>query len=174
MHKVKGLEFDAVIIPPSFSNLPINKRPNNSRRTCRTIRRRKAISICSIYKSKVLHTNLEHHREIALVGYSINDYAIPENLNSGLGIPVVPEIKKLNIGWAASEYIFKKTNCFDYIKSNIKSGDLVEIKKLRRVKKDGTEFLCMNYLRRIRHLNRTVIQGSWENFTSQSCEKFDS
>ena len=65
---------------------------------------------------------------------------MPNNYQLALGIAVEPEIKKLNIGWAASDYIFNRTNSFKFIKSHVKPGDLIEVKKLRKVKNDGTEF----------------------------------
>ena len=80
---------------------------------------------------------VDFEREIALK--ASRPYKLPENYQLALGISVEPEIKKLNIGWAASGFIFNSGRN-NYIKTNIASGDLVEIKKIKRSKKDGTSF----------------------------------
>lgn len=138
MHKVKGLEFDCVIIAPSYSNLAFNEySPLSDEQINETIGEEKRLAFVAYTRAKYRLLIIDFERELALK--SSIPYRLPDNYQTSLGIPVEPEIKKLNIGWAASEYIFKK-GINNHIKTNIKSGDLIEIKKIKKLKKDGTEF----------------------------------
>jgi RecQ family ATP-dependent DNA helicase len=105
MHKVKGLEFDCVIIPPSFSNLPlkINDLLTNEEFQ-EQLDEEKRLAFVAYTRARYRLLIFKHFREIALANN--NRYAIPENTNVGLGIPVQPEIKKLKIGWAAKAFNF--------------------------------------------------------------------
>lgn len=67
-----------------------------------------------------------------------NRYVTPEAANISLGIPIRPEIKKLNIGWAANSYNFN-SEVNNFIKTQIKSGDFVYVKK-RVVPNNGNPF----------------------------------
>jgi ATP-dependent DNA helicase RecQ len=78
----------------------------------------------------------KHLREIALGNNT--KYVIPDGGNLAMGIPVHPEIKKLNIGWAAGNFIFN-SGVNDYIKNQIKSGDFVNVRR-RTVPNNGHPF----------------------------------
>lgn len=139
MHKVKGLEFDCVIIPPSFSNLPLKANQKfTQNELMEQLDEEKRLAFVAYTRARYRLLIFKYSREIALEKNIT--YLMPENANIHLGIPVEPEIKKLNIGWAASDYIFKRTTSFNFIKSNVKSGDLIEIKRLKKFKNDRTEF----------------------------------
>ena len=138
MHKVKGLEFDCVIITPSYSNLAFNQYTAlTDDQIADTINEEKRLTFVAYTRARYRLFVVDFERELALK--SSRQYQLPENYQIALGIAVEPEIKKLNIGWAASDFIFNKGRN-NYIKTNIASGDFVEIKKHKRVKKDGTEF----------------------------------
>ena len=139
MHKVKGLEFDCVIITPSYSNLPFNQFGFlTQEQVSNTINEEKRIAFVAYTRARYRLLVFDFERELALK--ASRQYQLPNNYQLALGIAVEPEIKKLNIGWAASDYIFNRTNSFKFIKSHVKPGDLIEVKKLRKVKNDGTEF----------------------------------
>ncbi|MFO1374756.1 MAG: UvrD-helicase domain-containing protein, partial [Agitococcus sp.] len=139
MHKVKGLEFDCVIIAPSYSNLANNEfEVLSTERIEETLNEEKRLAFVAYTRARFRLLVFAFERELALK--ESRPYILPDKYKLGLGLPVEPEIKKLNIGWAANEYIFNKTNSFNFIKSKVRTGDLVEVKRLRKVKKDGTEF----------------------------------
>ncbi|HRO06997.1 MAG TPA: UvrD-helicase domain-containing protein [Ferruginibacter sp.] len=138
MHKVKGLEFDCVIITPSYSNLAFNPfAPLTENQVTETINEEKRLTFVAYTRARYRLLVVDFERELALK--ASRPYQLPENYQLALGIAVEPGIKKLNIGWAASGFIFNNGRN-NYIKSNIASGDFIEIKKLKRVKRDGTEF----------------------------------
>jgi ATP-dependent DNA helicase RecQ len=138
MHKVKGLEYDSVIITPSYSNLAFNQYAAlTNDQIADTINEEKRLTFVAYTRARYRLFVVDFERELALK--ASRQYQLPENYQIALGIAVEPEIKKLNIGWAASDFIFNNGRN-NYIKSNIASGDFVEIRKLKRVKKDGTEF----------------------------------
>lgn len=139
MHKVKGLEFDCVITTPSLSNLASKEFvPFGIPNIPEIINEEKRLAYVAYTRAKYRLLVFNFEREIAL--RESVAYRLPERFSVGLGIPVEPEIKKLNIGWGANDHIFNKTNSFKFIKSDVKPGDLIEVKKLKKVKKDGTEF----------------------------------
>lgn len=139
MHKVKGLEFDVVLIPQSFSNLPLvadfdgHRAPVNEQ-----IDEEKRLLYVSYTRARYRLIVFKGPREISM--QRNQSYTIPENLNLNLGIPVKPEIGKLKIGWAAKTYNFCNRNVNDFIKSSIKSGDFIFIKK-RIVPYNGSSFV---------------------------------
>jgi ATP-dependent DNA helicase RecQ len=127
MHKVKGLEFDCVIIPPSFSNLPL--KVNNdmeNEELLEQLDEEKRLAFVAYTRARYRLLIFKHNREIALANN--NSYAIPEAANTSLGIPVQPEIKKLKIGWAAKAFNFNG-GVNNYINASIKSGDFVFVRK---------------------------------------------
>lgn len=137
MHKVKGLEFDCVIIPPSFSNLPLKTNELLTNEEFQEqLDEEKRLAFVAYTRARYRLLIFKHLREIALSNNM--RYVIPENANVGLGIPVKPEIDKLNIGWAAGRFVFT-SDVNNYIKTQIKSGDFVYVKS-RQVPNNGRPF----------------------------------
>jgi ATP-dependent DNA helicase RecQ len=137
MHKVKGLEFDCVISTPSLSNLASTEFvafgiPNIPE----IINEEKRLAYVAYTRAKYRLLVFNFEREIAL--RESVAYRLPERYSVGLGIPVEPEIKKLNIGWAAKLYNFSN-GVNKYITENINSGDAVFIKS-RIVQNYGNPF----------------------------------
>lgn len=127
MHKVKGLEFDCVVIAPSLSDLAINQfNPLNEKQTMDVINEEKRLAFVAYTRARYRLTVFNFERELALKK-SIA-YRLPEVYNSMLGIAVQPEIKKINIGWASKKYNFDSGVC-KYISQNVNSGDLIYIQK---------------------------------------------
>jgi RecQ family ATP-dependent DNA helicase len=138
MHKVKGLEFDCVVIPPSFSNLPLNNNDNLFEVELQEqINEEKRLAFVSYTRARYRLMIFKGLREYAIA--SNLRYTHTENENNHMGIPVQPELKKLNIGWAAKSYNFNN-GVNGLIKKNIKSGDIVFVKR-RYVNYNGNQFL---------------------------------
>jgi len=144
MHKVKGLEFDSVIIPPSFSNLPLKINDLLTQAELdEQLDEEKRLAFVAYTRARYRLLIFKHFREIALANN--NRYVIPENANVGLGIPVQPEIKKLKIGWAAKAFNFNG-GVNIYINTSVKSGDFVFVRR-RVVPYNGTQFIVHELLK---------------------------
>ena len=126
MHKVKGLEFDSVIIAPSYSNLAYNQfQPLTSEQVEDTLNEEKRLAFVGYTRARYRLCVFNFERENALK--ESRSYIFPEKYQLALGIPAEPGISKLNIGWSAKEFNYKK-GVNEYIKKNLKSGDEVSIK----------------------------------------------
>src|SRR5690606_16026636 len=137
MHKVKGLEFDCVVIPPSFSNLPLKQNDDADHDELNdSFDEERRLAFVAYTRARFRLVVFKHLREKALESNIV--YKIPSEGAKALGVPVFPEIKKLKIGWAAKAYNFNN-GVNSYIGSEIKSGDIVFIKK-RVVPYNGTSF----------------------------------
>ncbi|HUM50619.1 MAG TPA: UvrD-helicase domain-containing protein [Chitinophagales bacterium] len=141
MHKVKGLEFDAVIIPPSYTNLLNGRTSSND--SMDQLEEERRLTFVAYTRAKYRLIIYRGNREFALLNNT--GYAIPINTNSILGIPVSPEIKKLKIGWAAKSYNYNN-GVNNYINTTIKSGDFISIKK-RIVPYNGSQFTVHEILK---------------------------
>ncbi|MEY4273820.1 MAG: ATP-dependent helicase, RecQ family protein [Bacteroidota bacterium] len=126
MHKVKGLEFDCVIITPSYSNLAGNSLSElTNEQINETINEEKRLAFVAYTRARFRLLVINFEREIALS--MSKPYKLPERYLSQLGIPADAGLNKINIGWSAKEYNFNK-NINTYIKNNLKSGDEVKIR----------------------------------------------
>ena len=144
MHKVKGLEFDSVIIPPSFSNLPLKINDLLTQaELVEQLDEEKRLAFVAYTRARYRLLIFKHFREIALANN--NRYVIPENANISLGIPVQPEIKKLKIGWAAKAFNFNG-GVNSYINTSVKSGDFVFVRR-RAVSYNSNHFIVHELLK---------------------------
>lgn len=126
MHKVKGLEFDCVIITPSYSNLAFNQFEDlTDEQINDRINEEKRLAFVAYSRAKYRLLVVDFERELAMK--SSKPYVLPEQYQARLGIPVEPGIKKLNIGWAAKPFNFAN-GINKYISENLKSGDFVFVK----------------------------------------------
>jgi RecQ family ATP-dependent DNA helicase len=125
MHKVKGLEFDSVIIAPSFSNLPLKINDLLTQAELdEQLDEEKRLAFVAYTRARYRLLIFKRFREMALANN--NRYVINENEKVSLGIPAKPGLEKLNIGWSAKEFNFNR-GVNNYIKNNLKSGDEVKI-----------------------------------------------
>lgn len=126
MHKVKGLEFDCVIVAPSHSSLAFDEfHPMPIEQVVDTLNEEKRLAFVAYTRARFRLLVFNFEREKAL--QESKPYFLPDKFKLGLGIPAEPGISKLNIGWAAKEFNYKK-GVNEYIKNNLKSGDEVSIK----------------------------------------------
>jgi RecQ family ATP-dependent DNA helicase len=137
MHKVKGLEFDSVIITPSYSNLAFNQYTTlTTQQVTDQINEEKRLAFVAYTRARYRLFVVDFERELALK--SSRQYQLPELYHIALGIAVEPEIKKLNIGWAAKTFNFN-AGINKYINENIRGGDFLFIKR-RIVPNNGNPF----------------------------------
>jgi ATP-dependent DNA helicase RecQ len=137
MHKVKGLEFDAVMITPSISNLPLKVNEISTQNELQDqLEEEKRLAYVSYTRARYRLIIFRDKRELALMSNKSHVFSEDETIT--LGVPVQPEIKKLKIGWAAKAFNFKG-GVNEFINSNIKSGDFILVKK-RSVSYNGSVF----------------------------------
>jgi ATP-dependent DNA helicase RecQ len=143
MHKVKGLEFDSVMIPPSFSNLPLIIDGNITKEELEEqLDEEKRLAFVAYTRARYRLVIFEYNREKALSNN--NSYATPKNTNN-IGIAVQPEIKKLKIGWAAKAFNFNG-GVNNYINTSVKSGDFVFVRR-KVVTHNGGRFVVHELLK---------------------------
>jgi ATP-dependent DNA helicase RecQ len=137
MHKVKGIEYDAVIIPPSFSNLP-QKIERNSDDIIQI-----PVDIEDIYEEErrlyyVAYTRakfklivINWKREQALYSSESNVCEVfsKDQIENSLGILLEEGIDKFTLYWGASDYAKES---FETIKSHVRIGDEIILKKVTR------------------------------------------
>lgn len=150
MHKVKGLEFDAVLIPPSFSNLPLVAQTDISpAELMQQLEEEKRLQFVAFTRARYRLLVFRYHREWALIAN--RQYLLPETDTTRLGKPMPPGIQKLKIGWAATAFNFSQ-GINEYINEHVKSGDSVSIRRVDRYA-NGNTFsiyqLCLDSTNRV-------------------------
>ncbi len=128
MHKVKGLEFDVVIIPPSFTNLPMIENelyPLSDIQFKEEIEEERRLLFVTLTRARYRLVFFIWKREQAIL--SGKKFLFPPKTIQRLGIPIKTGFEKFFISWGAKQYNFK--NHFNSIEKNIKQGDPVSIKK---------------------------------------------
>jgi len=130
MHKVKGIEYEAVIIPPSFARLPLSLGKTTSIEAEdieESIEEERRLQYVAYTRSKYKLVVIKHNRELSLD--KGEKYELPIKTIDILGVKVKEGIDKLNIGWAAKEYNEKIQNVYEKIDRNIKIGSPIELRK---------------------------------------------
>lgn len=123
MHKVKGLEFDAVLIPPSFSNLPSTSSQNHRVPLEDYIEEERRLYYVAYSRAKRKLVVIKYERENALeLGES---YRVPPNVLNKLGIAVNEGIDKFTMYWSASDY---GLHSFNDIKNSVSIGDKIVLR----------------------------------------------
>lgn len=122
MHKVKGLEFDAVLIPPSFSNLPTSNRFDEADLQD-YIEEERRLYYVAYSRAKRKLVVIKYDRESAL-DEGVR-YVIPQNMVNQLGISVGEGIDKFTMYWSASNF---GGNSYNYVKNSVKIGDRLELR----------------------------------------------
>ena len=118
MHKVKGLEFDAVITVPSVMKLGVDEQRNLSDQ----FDEERRLAFVSYTRAKYRLIVFLGDREHALIK---GEPFEQENVNYGL--PVEPKLNKHVLNNNAKQYMFVSQNVNEYIRSSVKTGDLVSI-----------------------------------------------
>jgi RecQ family ATP-dependent DNA helicase len=129
MHKVKGLEFDAVITVPSITSLE-----NDDRRSFADVfDEERRLAFVSYTRAKYRLLIFKGERELA-----IEEGKAFETENVDYGLPVEPKLDKHVLNNNAKQFMFVSQNVNEYIKSSIKAGDLVSI-HTKRVQHQGQQ-----------------------------------
>jgi len=121
IHKVKGLEFDAVLIPHSIAKLAINVNPDLINDFIEEERR---LYYVAFTRAKYHLSIIESYREKALK--KGETYQLPDNIQDKLGLLIKEGIDKFNISWGGSNFA---ENSFNIVHEQISIGDKVEIRK---------------------------------------------
>ena len=120
MHKVKGLEFDAVLIPPSYASLPL--KGGTEEENYEDIEEERRLRFVALSRAKYRLVTFDWEREAAL--RTGEAWSLPENITKRLGRPAPAGLDKFYISWVA----LKSQATFDYINSSVQVGDEVVLK----------------------------------------------
>ena len=150
MHKVKGLEFDAVLIPPSFSNLPSSGR-YETYQLLDYIEEERRLYYVAYSRAKRKLVVVKFGREKALdkgVAYTVSG-----KIMNRLGIAVNEGIDKFTMYWSASNY---GGNALSEIKNNVKVGDEIILSSVAH----GAFVFWYAFIngRRVAQLSRSLIE----------------
>ena len=128
MHKVKGLEFDAVIIPPSFADLPLVENDQNPLTEIQfkdEIEEERRILFVALTRARYRLVFLHWKREQAILqGLR---FVFPSEITQQLGVPIQAGFDKFFISWGAKQFNFNRY--FKRIEEGIKIGSPVSIEK---------------------------------------------
>lgn len=126
MHKVKGLEFDAVMITPSFASLPLGNGGTEAEKAEDIEEERRLMYVAYTRAKKVLRV-YKWNREYALD--ERKEYPCPEGIMAKLGVAEKEqELDKYNLGCNAS-YNYKNAA---WIMSNVQKNEPAEVKCEKR------------------------------------------
>ncbi len=122
MHKVKGLEFDAVVIPASFQDLA--QKPGDTESFREYIEEERRLMYVAYTRAKYRLVAYYGEKEKALING--REYTSPEAIINGLGIDVPSGLKKFFISWGATAY---GNRVFNRIERTLKVGAAVSLKR---------------------------------------------
>lgn len=143
MHKVKGLEFDAVLVAPSYADLPMNADGLNY---LEHIEEERRLYYVAFTRARTMLVNIKWKRELALDALSPFSWR-SEDIKK-LGIRFEAGLSKFNISWAADTY---GENSYAYIRNEVIVGDEIKLKRITRSVYDFWEII---------HCGRTIGQLS--------------
>ncbi|WP_194852331.1 UvrD-helicase domain-containing protein [Nonlabens antarcticus] len=125
MHKVKGLEFDAVLIPSSITDLA---KTNDTSKIDEILEEERRLYYVAYTRAKRKLTVIKHKREEALdnnVPFSYQKAAI----DKAYGFFLEEGIQKFKLFWGASKY---GESSYDLIDSKIKIGSVLTLNRTLR------------------------------------------
>lgn len=123
MHKVKGIEYDAVIIPASLSDLPTTKVAVHKIKDY--IEEERRLYYVAYTRAKKQLFVIQNEREKALINgepYLFEE----EKIKDKFGLKIKEGIDKFTMYWSASNF---GLNSFEYIRDNVKIGDSIFLNK---------------------------------------------
>lgn len=140
MHKVKGVEFDAVIIPPSFTDFPLKEEPDPGKLK-ELVEEERRLLYVAYTRARYRLVVLKFDRELALD--SGMPYKFPDKVKDSLGIVVKSGLDKFFIGYGATD---SGNLVFDFIK-NIRIGQKLDLHRPAKnwfLEIDGKKVACLN------------------------------
>lgn len=158
MHKVKGLEFDVVVVTPSFANLPL--RPHRQYQSDQVlleddkadIEEEKRLRFVAYTRARKWLYIFNSKREEALVQNKI--YNVPKELQSRLGITEKePRLRNYNLGYHSNnKYNFDRWN--DLL--NIPCNSPVRIERKERTNTNGERYESFEIIEGVYGYGRTL------------------
>lgn len=148
MHKVKGLEFDAVIIPPSFSNLPLVTKDYISIED--SIEEERRLYYVAYTRAKFKLVSIKYDREIAMDNSQGFDFE--DHIRNSFGVSVDEGLDKFTMYWNASTY---SGNSFEFIRDHVKIGDKITLKPT--INQHGTFWYAIVNNRNVASLSRSMV-----------------
>lgn len=182
MHKVKGLEFDAVVIPASFTNLPLkdSELENLDEEEFREmVEEERRLMYVAYTRAKYRLVAYFGEREKAMRDGT--NHSFPEEEISALGISVPSGIDKYFIGWGATD---SGNAVFNTIEQTLKFGSTISLRKATNnwfLNLNGSRIGCLskkvsNYLS-TKTNGHTAIDGfrvsNIYKWTLEDTQKFD-
>lgn len=131
MHRVKGLEYDAVLIPPAFSDLSV--RPGGNMAFDDMLHEERRLWYVAMTRAKKRLIWITGEREEALTNGQ--QFSLPSDVQRKIGVGFEDGIDKINIGFLpwVDENSFRQKN--DYIERHVRTGDSIVLKP---TKNNGT------------------------------------
>lgn len=183
MHKVKGLEFDAVLIPASFTNLPLkdseceNLDSNEYRELVEEERR---LMYVAFTRAKYRLIAYYGERETAIMAGGSHKFS--DEVISNLGISVPAGLDKFFISWGATDNGF---TVFNTLEKTLKFGSIVNLSKAVNnwfLNFNGSRIGCLSgkvsrYLTAKSNGNTSIAGFRVSNiikFTLEETQKYDS
>ncbi|SET97947.1 UvrD-helicase domain-containing protein [Hymenobacter actinosclerus] len=130
MHKVKGLEFDAVLIPPSFADFATDRNGEPVLNLLQIAEEERRLLYVAYTRARYRLTVIQYDREAAILDSRAYQLA---NKEQRLGRIVKPGLDKLFISWGARE-----ERTYQFIRDKIKIGDQVKLVKIHRSFRDNS------------------------------------
>lgn len=152
MHKVKGIEYDAVIIPSSLSDLPIkfgNTEVAVEKISAYMEEERRLYYVAYTRAKKRLFV-LQYSREKALMKNEVFKFPL-DFVKTNYGLKINEGIDKFTMYWSAGNY---GGNSFEHIKNNVKIGDEIYLKKVEGA---YTYWYVMHNNQKIAQLSRAMV-----------------
>ena len=161
-HKIKGLEFDCVFIPPSFSDLPMGRYGKNSLQS--VIEEERRVFYVGYSRAKDRLVILEWERERCLKQPIPTKWSLPERYKAQIGKGVEQTLQNILISNNADERLIRQyfsfNNCeafISYYNTKISKGDSVTIKKI------GGRWLIIHEMKPIAMCSSTLTRYLQDN-----------
>lgn len=151
LHKVKGLEFDAVLMPASYTNLPLNDDEHvnlDKKEFNELIEEERRLTYVGYTRAKYRLVAYYGDRERAMMKQKTHKFE--ETVINSLGIALPSGLDKFFISWGATE---SGNRVFNRIERHLKAGSKVSL-----IKATNNWFLNRDNLR-IACLSRKVSNG---------------
>lgn len=148
MHKVKGIEYDAVIIPASLANLPTTTVSDLKVKDY--IEEERRLYYVAYTRAKKQLFVIKHNRENALDTGISHKYS-ETTIKANYGLKINEGLDKYTMYWSASNF---GLNSYEYIRDNVKIGDEIYLNKVEGA---YTFWYVMHNNQKIAQLSRAMI-----------------
>jgi len=161
MHKVKGIEYDAVLIPPSLSNFALKSTAETVPNIDDVYEEERRLYYVAYTRAKYKLVVIKWKKENAL--YKTNSEPVeifkPEDVEEKLGVLMEEGIDKFTLYWGASAY---GKPSFNAIKTLVRLGDDIILKRRLQTNRNGPDFYVWEVL-----VNGDVIAQLSSNVTKR-------